>query len=386
MRCHHTFVSAALLNVAIFGCFSIVHGQCNDGRCVDIANCRSNFGQVNLIDLRVGVPEDQGGVEGECDHYLQVCCDESDIIDVNPNTTPEPNRSGGSTKPKPSGGTSGFIECGYRNPDGVGFRTINSSHNETEFGEFPWMVAIQESIVLFEEESKTFICGGSLIAPNVVLTAAHCVHTKKAENLFARAGEWDFRTESETLPYQERNIRQIIIQPHYNSAVQFNNIALLVLDQPMNGEENVQLICLPPQRETFTDENCFATGWGKKNFLSDTYQVILKKVELPMVSHSECQNALRTTRLGENYRLHASFTCAGGEDGVDTCTGDGGSPLMCPFPGSESRFYQAGIVAWGIGCGTPGVPGVYVKTSLFTEWINQELQKLGINNALPGDF
>lgn len=172
------------------------------------------------------------------------------------------------------------------------------------------------------------------------------------------------------------------MQPNYNSATLFNDVALLVLEHPFQADDNVQLICLPPQGATFTDRNCYAIGWGKSNFDSDSYQVILKKVQLPMVSHPDCQTALRGTRLKGNYRLHNSFVCAGGEAGIDTCTGDGGSPLMCPFSGSETRFYQAGIVSWGIGCGTAGVPGVYAKNSMFTEWINQELQKHRVDGDL----
>nr|XP_029713678.1 phenoloxidase-activating factor 2-like [Aedes albopictus] len=184
------------------------------------------------------------------------------------------------------------------------------------------------------------------------------------------------------IPKQEQKVRSIIVQPNYNSATLFNDVALLVLEHPFQADDNVQLICLPPQGATFTDRNCYAIGWGKSNFDSDSYQVILKKVQLPMVSHPDCQTALRGTRLGGNYRLHNSFVCAGGEAGIDTCTGDGGSPLMCPFSGSETRFYQAGIVSWGIGCGTAGVPDVYAKNSMFTEWINQELQKHRVDGDL----
>lgn len=55
---------------------------------------------------------------------------------------------------------------------------------------------------------------------------------------------------------------------------------------------------------------------GKK----ELYQVILKKIELPVVERRECEKALRTTRLGSYFKLHASFICAGGEEGKDTCT------------------------------------------------------------------
>lgn len=64
----------------------------------------------------------------------------------------------------------------------------------------------------------------------------------------------------------------------------------------------------------FKHENCYVTDSAVDR------QVILKKIELPLVSHDKCQQALRTTRLGHLFNLHESFTCAGGEQGKDACT------------------------------------------------------------------
>lgn len=117
------------------------------------------------------------------------------------------------------------------------------------------------------------------------------------------------------------------------------------------------------------------SGWGKDRFGQEgKYQVILKRVELPAVSHDFCEQKLRLTRLGKHFNLHDSFICAGGERGHDTCKGDGGSPLVCPVQGAPGRFFQAGIVSWGIGCGDD-TPGVYVNVQLFRNWIDQEIQQ-----------
>merc|ERR1712096_148703 len=106
----------------------------------------------------------------------------------------------------------------------------------------------------------------------------------------------------------------------------------------------------------FDGTTCFATGWGKDKFGSaGQYQVVLKEIDLPVVSNYECQDKLRSTRLGQKYKLHDSFLCAGGINGKDTCKGDGGSPLVCPSKYDPNTYVQAGIVAWGIGCGEDGV-------------------------------
>merc|ERR1712013_464214 len=115
----------------------------------------------------------------------------------------------------------------------------------------------------------------------------------------------------------------------------------------------------------------FGTGWGKDKFGSaGQYQVVLKEIDLPVVSNYECQDKLRSTRLGQNYKLHDSFICAGGVNGKDTCKGDGGSPLVCPSKYDPDTYVQAGMVAWGIGCGEDGIPGVYASVSKALCWID----------------
>ncbi|KAI8042525.1 hypothetical protein M5D96_003838 [Drosophila gunungcola] len=69
--------------------------------------------------------------------------------------------------------------CGYSNPNGVGFKITGATNQESEFGEFPWMLAILRE----DGPLNLYECGGALIAPNVVLTAAHCVHNKQPSSI-----------------------------------------------------------------------------------------------------------------------------------------------------------------------------------------------------------
>lgn len=166
-----------------------------------------------------------------------------------------------------------------------------------------------------------------------------------------------------------------MIHPEYYKGGLFNDVALLFLDEPAEIAENINTVCLPPHDTIFDHSRCFASGWGKDQFGQEgKYQVILKRVELPVVPRPQCQSLLQETRLGNHFKLHDSFICAGGEVGKDTCKGDGGSPLVCPIAGTKDRYYQAGIVSWGIGCGDR-TPGVYANIALLRPWIDSELQR-----------
>ena len=185
------------------------------------------------------------------------------------------------------------------------------------------------------------------------LIAAHCVKNKGPNDFIVRLGEWDVEKAYELFPHADYEVVKIVIHEKFYAPSLQNDIALLFLKTEVKFTETVDTICLPTQDQPIDMTICFATGWGRSKFRKENNEEqhsvpkILKKIELPTVEHGDCQRKMRKTRLSRRFILHDSFMCAGGEEGIDACKGDGGSPLVCPVAGVKNKYYQAGIVAWG---------------------------------------
>lgn len=89
---------------------------------------------------------------------------------------------------------------------------------------------------------------------------------KAPRELKIRAGEWDTQTKNELFSHQDRQVSQVIIHEGYYAGALYNDIALLVLESPVDPAENIDTVCLPQQGEIIDRTRCIASGWGKDVF------------------------------------------------------------------------------------------------------------------------
>jgi hypothetical protein len=271
----------------------------------------------------------------EC-HYLETCCIPENIITqeeshkiiedvINEDTMQQcmqmcqvPDERNPTKQPLKISSTHEPLNgCGFRNTKGIGFE-VERNKDVAQFGEFPWHLALLEKV----GNGIKYICGASLIHANVALTAAHCVYNKDPRTFIIRAGEWDPLTTNEPYPHSDYNVHRTIVFPDFNNQSMANDVALIILNDRVKLSVHVNMVCLSPLGSKFDNQNCFATGWGRDNFHNNNaYRANLKKLQLPIVPSKECQDRLRKTKLGDKFKLHHSFMCAGGEKDVDTCVG-----------------------------------------------------------------
>ena len=260
-------------------------------------------------------------------------------------------------------------QCGRRQAQGINGRIKNPVYvdGDSEFGEYPWQVAILKK----DPNESVYVCGGTLIDSIHIITAAHCVKSYTAQDLRVRLGEWDVNHDVEFYPHVERDVSAVVVHPEFYAGTLYNDLAIIRLVSAVDFSQSPHIspACLPDQYTEYAGSRCWTTGWGKDAFGDfGKYQNILKEVDVPVVSHQQCERQMQQTRLGYDFKLHQGFVCAGGEEGKDACKGDGGGPMVCERGGS---WQVVGVVSWGVGCGQQGVPGVYVKVAHYLDWIRQ---------------
>jgi hypothetical protein len=234
---------------------------------------------------------------------------------------------------------------------------------EARRGEFPWMVAI------FGKNGKQF-CGGTLLNSQYVLTASHCLSTYNAfdvGHLYVTIGDHNIHSTREG-HHETRKISQLILHRGFEIKTYNNDVALLKLERAVDFTEYIQPICLPEANssQSMDGYEVVVAGWGRERSYGSSVAT-LRKVNIPIWKHSECQRVFNTFAPG---RLTEKNICAGdGKRNKDACIGDSGGPLMQNVAGV---WHQVGIVSWGKGCGS--FPGVYTRVDQFLSWIEKNIR------------
>lgn len=242
--------------------------------------------------------------------------------------------------------------------------------NPAQKSQIPWQAAISYSL------SSDPFCGGTIIGPKTILSAAHCfLPNDNPTNYVVIVGVTDLNN-IQAKAEGTYHIEVIHRHQEYDETTQTNDFAILTLKRSITFSANANAACLPTEQDQlFIDKQVMVSGWGNMDGTGSSYDFPnwLQYTRVTSVSNEDCcQEIYNKPACKSDFGLISDdMICAGAKGGgVDSCQGDSGGPLTY-FNASTGSTYIIGVVSWGIGCALPGQYGVYARVTSALSWISK---------------